>query len=177
MPSDDYYDVIYSEKPFITVENERINYFSAEFLNCSSVVDDTEATMIVKQQIEKWVRKTCKDNIDKAIDVRELVNDVFIHSGTFKINDLVSDICDFNEEKETFLEELNHKGLNVEENVSIDKRWVEKTMKSKQIKVDTGFTIKADHDFYNDSMRFETKYNGDGSVNFIIKNVRNFSEK
>lgn len=177
MPSDDYYDAIYLEKPFKTIENETVRYFRDEFLQCSQVIDDTGATQIVKAQVEKWVRKTLKDDIDKATEIRDEINDTFIHSGTLDVEALASSITDNNEEKEMFLEEMEKRGVDITEKIDIDKRWVEKKMKSKQIKTDTGFNIKGDYDFFNDSMRFEIKYNGDGSVNYIIKNVRNVSER
>lgn len=176
-PSDEYYDAIYLEKPFKTIENETVHYFKDEFIQCSQVIDDTGATQIIKNSVEKWVRKTLKDDIDKATDIRSSVNDIFIHSGTLDVDSVVSDITDCNEEKEMLLEELEKRGVDVTANIDIDKRWVEKKMKSKQIKTDTGFVIKGDYDFFNDSMRFEIKYNGDGSVNYIIKNVINVSEK
>lgn len=177
LPSEDYFDMIYLEKPFKTIENETIRYFRDEFLQVSQVIDDTGATQIIKNSVEKWVRKNLKDDIDKAIDIRDNVNDIFINAGTLDVESVASDITDSNEEKEMLLEELENKGIDVRSNIDIDKRWVEKKMKSKQIKTDTGFNIKGDYDFFNDSMRFEVKYNGDGSVNYIIKNVRNVSER
>lgn len=177
LPSEDFFDMIYLERPFKTVENETVRYFRDEFLQASQVIDDTGATQIVKNSVEKWVRKTLKGDIDKATEIRDSVNDIFIHSGTLDVESVASDITDNNEEKEMLLEELEKKGVDVTSSIDIDKRWVEKKMKSKQIKTDTGFNIKGDYDFFNDSMRFEIKYNGDGSVNYIIKNVRNVSER
>ncbi len=50
-------------------------------------------------------------------------------------------------------------------------------MKTRAIKTDTGFTIRADFDHYDDQLRFEVRKNGDGTVDYVIKNVRNITER
>lgn len=177
VPSDDEFDMLYKEKPFKTIENEYVHYFKDEFLQASEVTDDLKATTIIKNRIEKWIRKNLKDDIDRAEEVREYVNDTFLNSGTIDVCDFISNVTDTSEEKEILSEEFEKFGLDTSSNIDIDKHWVEKKLKAKNVKTDTGFSIKGDYDFFNDSQRFELKHNGDGSVNYIIKNIRNCSEK
>jgi len=170
------YDMIVINKLFKTSDNELIDFFLKEFLEAAEVVDDTSATHIIKDSIEKWVRRNLKDEIDKAIEIREEINEKFVENGTLNIVDTIEEVIDDYEKKENFKEELERKGISIDKVIDIDKKWVEKKLKNKTIKTDTGFSIKADSEFFKDKMRFEIKYNGDGSVNYIIKNVRNIRE-
>lgn len=59
----------------------------------------------------------------------------------------------------------------------VDKHWIESKMKVKELKTDTGLVIKGDYDLFKDSQRINMKKNGDGTIDYIIKNVRNIIEK
>ncbi|BEP28948.1 nucleoid-associated protein [Helicovermis profundi] len=171
------YDMIAVNKPYKNSENEIIDFFLSDFIEAGEVVDNTGATLLVKDSVEKWIRKNLKEDIDKALDIREDVNDVFLERGVLDVVELTNNIIDESDKREMFIEELEKKGIDISETIDIDKKWVEKKMKNKSIKTDTGFVLRAEQEFFKDKMRFEIKYNGDGSVNYIIKNVRNIQER
>lgn len=50
-------------------------------------------------------------------------------------------------------------------------------MKRTRLKIDKDIDLYINEETYNDSSRFEIKRNGDGTINMIIKQVRNYVEK
>ena len=59
----------------------------------------------------------------------------------------------------------------------IDREWAEKKLKRKKLKVDKSIELYIDCEAYNDKNKFQIKTNGDGTIDIIIKNVRNYIEK
>ena len=62
-------------------------------------------------------------------------------------------------------------------NFSIDKKWVEKKLKKRSIKTDTGFDVKGNLIDFEDPMKYSVRQNPDGSIDIVIKNVRFYEEK
>ena len=69
------------------------------------------------------------------------------------------------------------RGHGLDEEVSIDKTWVEKKLKRVRLKVDKDIDLYINEEAYNDNTRFEIQRNGDGSINMIIKHINNYMEK
>jgi sulfatase maturation enzyme AslB (radical SAM superfamily) len=64
-----------------------------------------------------------------------------------------------------------------EPDVSIDREWAEKKLKKKRLKVDKSIELYIDDEVYNDKDKFQIKRNGDGTIDIILKNVKNYIEK
>ena len=69
------------------------------------------------------------------------------------------------------------KGQGIEEEVSVDKAWVEKKLKRVRLKIDKDIDLYINEETYHDNSKFEIQRNGDGSINMIIKHVINYIEK
>ena len=69
------------------------------------------------------------------------------------------------------------KGQGIEEEVSVDKAWVEKKLKRVRLKIDKDIDLYINGETYHDNSKFEIQRNGDGSINMIIKHVINYIEK
>ena len=78
------------------------------------------------------------------------------------------------QEKEDFANYLNQQGL---EEVSVDKIWVEKKFKRIRLNVDKEIDLYINDEAYHDSSKFEIVRNGDGTINMVVKNIRNYIEK
>ena len=176
MPSIDSIELIMLERPNLDEDGERVEYFVEKFIQGTIVLDNYDITRIFKEQSERWVRKNLKSDINKATEIRSEIDDKYINSVDVDIEDVANQITDSLDEKEKFLMELEKKGIDVNDQFEIDKRFVQKKYKQKNIKTDTGFSIRGEFDFFSDSSRFEMKVNGDGTVNYIIKGVRNVRE-
>lgn len=160
------------------IEDGNENYFVENFLEAVTVSDDTEKTRRFKATVEKWTQKNLKDEIEAADTVRAIVNETLLSDDKIAIDELASQMFEnVPEIKESFKEAVADAGYREGSQFDIDKTWIEKKMKSKQIKTDTGVVIRGEFDFFNDSQKFIVKKNGDGTVDYVIKNVRNVIER
>ena len=175
-PDEDDYDLVVVDQPLKAEDGSLLEYFQKTFIQASFVVDHMDKTRIVKDQMEKWVRNNMKDDMRNAIDVRADLESVFVNSGEINLSQLTEDIIDDVSKREKFIENLERKGVDTDEAFLIDKKWVAKKFKTKALKTDTGFTIRGPFESFHDNAKIEVQYNGDGTVNYIIKGVRNISE-
>jgi hypothetical protein len=164
------------ERTSLDENGEKVEFFISDFLQATVVLDYSDVTKLFRNQTEKWMRKNMKENIGKAIDVRLELDDKYVNNAEIDIKDTVNNVIDSIEEREKFLMNLEKAGVDTDQPFEIDKKWVGKKLKMKNLKTDTGFTIKGDFDIFEDSSRFEVQYNGDGTVNYIIKQVRNIHQ-
>lgn len=149
-------------------------YFVEEFMKCYPVDDDTTRTIMIKSVVEAWARNHLKDDIEAALEIREVMNNMYQEAEELIPNEIIETLNDL-EKREDLINRLKSKGIDPDP-VKIDKLWVEKSLKAKRVKTDTGFTVRADYSEYKDDKKFEIIRNGDGTINFIIKSIRNLYE-
>jgi len=176
-PAEDEYDLVVVDSPLKAEDGSILEYFQKTFIQASFVVDHMDKTRIVRDQMEKWVRNNMKDDLRNAIGARQDIESVFINQGEMNTMSLTEEIIDDPAKREKFIENLERKGVDTDESFTIDKKWVAKKFKTKALKTDTGFTIRGPFENFNDNAKIEVEYNGDGTVNYIIKGVRNISER
>lgn len=176
-PGVDEYDVVVVDQILKGEDGSILEYFQKTFIQASFVVDHMDKTRIVRDQMEKWVRSNMKDDVRTAIDARSDIESVFINRGELHLGQLTEEIIDDPGKREKFIENMERKGVDTDESFTIDKKWVAKKFKNKVLKTDTGFTIRGPFENFHDNTKIEIEYNGDGTVNYIIKGVRNISER
>lgn len=177
LPNTDYYDIVAVERIVKGLDGEPIEFFIKEFLQANRVVDHIDKTKLFHKNMENWLRKNVRNEMDKAIGIREDLQDIYRNSVDVNVQEIANDIIDDTEKREKFIESMEVVGFDTEEPFELDKHFIEKKLKSKSVRTDTGFVIRGVTDLYLDPSKFEIKYNGDGTVNYIIKNVRNISER
>ena len=138
------------------------------FLGCSIVANKRDMTKTFLKAAETWTRSNITENADEAEKIREedSINIQEISNELFK-EDLTK--------KQDF--EIFMKGNGLEEEVAVDKAWVEKKLKRIRLKIDKDIDLYINEDAYHDNSKFEIQRNGDGSINMIIKHVINYIEK
>ncbi|MCT4632357.1 MAG: nucleoid-associated protein [Firmicutes bacterium] len=175
---DENYDALYVNKVKSSESEEAKDYFVNRYLNIYDVIDNRDRTKIFKNVVEKWARKNVKEDVHLSLDIREKINESLLEKEDLSIaefsNEVLKDDIDL---KQSLITSLEGNGLDVNNNFEVDKKWVEKKLKKKSIKTDTGFTISSELDIFKDSNLIEVVRNGDGTVNYVIKNVRNILEK
>ena len=163
------------------IEDGKENYFTENFLECVLITDDTYKTRRLKPTIEKWVQKNLSEQIELASEIRATVNELLLSEETIDPIDMILKTNATPLVVESFREAVSDAGYKsnmFNDNVfKVDKTFVEKSMKSKTLKTDTGVKIKGEYDFFKDTQRFLVKENSDGTVDYIIKGVRNVVEK
>ncbi|HEM7411036.1 TPA: nucleoid-associated protein [Clostridioides difficile] len=157
-------------------EKEETNSkFVTEFLNATKVKDDKYKTKVFKNTAENWITNALSNDIKQAEDIRSILNYTLKEKHEVNINDFVDNSIKDDELKDSFKEHMEEKGL--DEGFSIDKKWVEKKLKKRNIKTDTGIEIKGKIDDFEDFMKYGIRHNGNGTVDIIIKNVSFYNEK
>jgi len=176
---DDYdssYDMIMMEKS--TGIEEGLDYFLQSFLSSEPIFDSRDKTKHFKKNVELWARKNLKNDYDRADELRKEMNNRLLTHAVIDMDEVSQEVFgDDLEIKDKFDNSMIEAGINDGDKFEIDKHWVKKKMKTRALKTDTGFTIRADFDHYDDKLRFEVRRNGDGTVDYVIKNVRNITER
>ncbi|MCA0506707.1 nucleoid-associated protein [Clostridioides difficile] len=157
-------------------EKEETNSkFVTEFLNATKIKDDKYKTKMFKNTAENWITNALGNDIKQAEDVRSILNYTLKEKHEVDINDFVDNSIKDDELKDSFKEHMEEKGL--DEGFSIDKKWVEKKLKKRNIKTDNGFEIKGNLTDFEDPMKYTVRQNQNGSIDIIIKNVTFYEEK
>lgn len=167
------YDMLIMNKKGKDEEGNFVDFFMDYFLQADEVADSTSKTIAFKKITEKFIRGNTRDDIQAANELRDIVNTALLENAYIDVNDIVRQITNSNEEVGHLQEMLLKYGIPDNDKFEINKVWIEKKLNIKNIKTDTGISIKGCKEFFNDKMRFEMVYNGDGTVDYVIKNVRN----
>ena len=152
------------------------NYFMNSFLGCSIVTNKRDMTKTFLKATEAWTRSNITENAEKAELVRTTVKSKLKEEDSINIQDISNELFKEDPTKrqdfETFM-----KGNGLEEEVAVDKAWVEKKLKRIRLKIDKDIDLYINEEAYHDNSKFEIQRNGDGSINMIIKHVINYIEK
>lgn len=152
------------------------NYFINNYLGCTLVTNERDMTKNFLKATETWTRNHIIEDADKAEIIRTTVKKNLKEEETIDVEKLSDEL--FKEEpdkKIQFVEFVNSQGI--ENEVKVDKEWVEKKLKRVRLKVDKDIDLYINEDAYKDDERFEIERNGDGSINIVIKRVKNYIEK
>ncbi|PRR84648.1 nucleoid-associated protein [Clostridium vincentii] len=162
-------------------EDYGTNYFVNSFLGCSIITNERDMTKNFLKATENFARKNYSNDAVKAESLRTAVKSKLKDEDTVNIEQLSEELFKgelFQGEphaKEDFKTFVMDQGIN--ENVAIDKTWVEKKLKRVRLKIDKEIDLYIDEEAYHDESKFEIQRNGDGSINLIIKHVINYIEK
>lgn len=175
--NEEYDLVILDKQQSADQENEVANFFVKDFLNSNMLIDSKDKTKMFKSITEKWVRSQLRQDIEQATKVRDTLSDNLKKEEEINIRGFVEEAMADNQEiQNDYIDHLNNNGFQIT-SFEVNKPWVEKKMKKKSIKTDTGFEIKNDRDCFDDNLKFNVKRNGDGTVDIVIKGVTFFVEK
>ncbi|OPJ56492.1 nucleoid-associated protein [Alkalithermobacter paradoxus] len=172
--NDDYNLIILDKDLIKNLDLE--NYFVSSFLKCEIILDDKDKTRIFKNSAEKWVKTSLYDDIEAATIIRESLTQTLKDKEQINIKEFADKVIEEDNLRESFVEHISKEGIQ-EGNFNIDKKWVDKNLKNKVIKTDTGFEIKGSSEVFEDYFKYQTKKNDDGSIDIIIKNVKFYEEK
>jgi nucleoid-associated protein YejK len=152
------------------------NYFITNYLGCSVVNNERDMTRNFISAAENWTRDRLSEDADSAERLRSTIKKKLKEEENIDVKELSEEL--FKEEhqaKQDFMEFVSAQG--VEEQVPVDKAFVEKKLKRVRLKIDKDIDLYINEETYNDNQRVEIQRNGDGSINIVIKHVINYIEK
>lgn len=150
--------------------------FEKQFLKCKPVMNERDKTREFMYVTERFIKTNLRDNAAMAEKARKTIRENLKDNGIINLNELAEKIFLENEEnKNNFIESLKEAGI--KDKVDIDKQYIEKKLSNKKLKLDADIELSISGEAYNDLHRFEVQDNLDGSINLVIKNIKNYSEK
>ncbi|VHU71245.1 nucleoid-associated protein [Clostridioides difficile] len=147
--------------------------FVTEFLNATKVKDDKYKTKMFKAFVDAYIANLYSD-MKQGEDVRSILLYMLREKQNLDINEFTEKAIK-EDLKDSFKDHAEEKGL--DESFNIDKKWVEKNLKNRHIKTDTGFEIKGKMEDFEDFMKYGIRHNGNGTIDIVIKNVNFYNEK
>ncbi|MGL4451776.1 MAG: nucleoid-associated protein [Sarcina sp.] len=171
-------DLMVIDKQKRTKEGEDYGaaYFTDHYLGCTVTENERDMTKNFMKAAETWTRTNVTEDAGKAVEVRDVIKSKLKEEEIINVNEISREI--FKEEPEvqkSFNDYMQSQG--VEEDITIDKSFVEKKLKKVRLNVDKEIDIYLADEAYNDSDKFEIVRNGDGTINIMIKRVKNYIEK
>lgn len=147
--------------------------FIRDFLDVTKVVDDKYKTKMFIKRAENWITNAMGTDVKKAEDAKSLLVYTLKEKDALDVDVFASNVgldADLKESLKEYLEENN-----IGDTFEIDKPYVEKKLKKRNIKMDNGFKISGDLCDFDDPMKYSIRKNENGSTDVVIKNV-NFIE-
>ncbi|MGH4050754.1 MAG: nucleoid-associated protein [Clostridium sp.] len=152
------------------------DYFTNDFLGCQIIKNERDVTKSFVKAAEKFTQKNFPENAEKAEAIRSTIKRKLREEDNIDVKELSEQIFpQEHETKEKFTQFIAEQGI--EENISLDKEWIDKKLKRVRLKIDKDIDLYVNEETYNDNSRFEVQRNGDGTINMVIKHVSNYVEK
>lgn len=164
------------EYDFLTFDKQLDGYFCQAFLRVSPIRDRRENTRIIQKTSEDFARRAFKDNAQEAEGFRKKITETLMQEDKLNLNALSENLLPSEEKRTEYKAALLNEGIS-ETDVFIDKEWAEKKLKKKRLKVDKSIDLYIDDEVYNDKNKFQIKRNGDGTIDIILKNIKNYIER
>ena len=172
------YDLLVIDKQRKSKDDDEYgaNYFINSYLGCTIVPNNRDVTKSFVKATESWTRSNVKEDAEKAEMIRSTIKSKLKNEESIDIEQLSSEL--FENEPESKVEFSTFvKGHGIENEINVDKTWVEKKLKRVRLKIDKDIDLYINEEAYNDNTKFEIQRNGDGSINMVIKHVINYIEK
>lgn len=152
------------------------NYFMENYLGCTIIENERDKTKQFMKTAEKWTQNVLKENAEGQELVRRELKKRLREDESINLDVFTDEVFGSDEElKQNFKTYAIESG--VSENIELDKQWVEKKLKRVRLKIDKDIDLYISEEAYNDLNRFEIEKVGDGSINMIIKHIKNYTEK
>lgn len=132
-------------------------------------------TKVFRNSTDNWITNAYGNNVKEAENVRSMLNFTLKEDNDINIDKFIENSISDEDRKQSFKEMMEEKNISSE--FPIDKTWVEKKLKRRGIKTNTGFDIKGLLEDFEDPMKYSLKQNEDGTVDITIKNVEFYEEK
>ncbi|MCC5440842.1 nucleoid-associated protein, partial [Clostridium botulinum] len=144
------------------------NYFIKNYLGCDVIENERDMTRQLVENTDKFI----KDNIDDvktAVKTKDLLREKLKKEDTINIEDITDEIFKDETLKQEFIN-FNYEN-NIDKPLEVDKEFVTKIVNTLKFKLNKNITLSIPEDIYSDINSFEVRDNGDGTANFIIKDV------
>jgi hypothetical protein len=172
------YDLLVLDKQNASLKSEEYgaNYFVSNYLNCELIDNDRDQTKALMKATEVWTRTNLSSHADRAESLRSDFKKVVKEKEHVNVKELAEELFKDSEvAKDEFIKYISSQGI--QENVTVDKDYVEKKLKRIRLQIDRNIDLYIDEESYHDKSKFEVVRNGDGSINLVLKHILGYIEK
>lgn len=171
-------DLMVIDKQKRTKEGEDFGaeYFTDYFLGCTIVPNERDLTKSFIKAAEAFTRTNINNDAAKAVEIREVIKNKLKQEEIINVNEMAREIFEDEPETQTdFNDYMESKGI--EGDITVDKTFIEKKFRKLKFNADAEIDLNMYSEVYEDKDKFEIIKNSDGTVNVVIKNIKNFIEK
>ncbi|SFE89750.1 nucleoid-associated protein [Peptostreptococcus sp. D1] len=153
----------------VAEKQETDSSFTSEFLKAKKIFDERYQTKTFYETMNNLISNSYPSEIKRAEDIRSILNYCLKEENNINVEKFLDECIDDDYRKQLFKMSIKEKGI--EDEFIIDKSYVEKRLKQRKVKTNTGFSIKGFSEYFEDAMKFSIKQNADGTADLIIKNI------
>lgn len=166
--------VLDKKKKKVNDDEYGANYWLDNFLGCFQVVNERDETKNFINLSERWIRLNYSENAAEAEKVRSEIRKHLETKDTININEFAKKVI----KEDGFIDNFRMFMLaHVDEEIKVDKVYVEKKINKIKLKVDSDIEITISKGAYEDKSKFDIVEKDDGSIDLIIKNVIHYIER
>ena len=155
-------------------KNQTDSSFVKDFLKAEKIYDEKYLTKSFVNVTDNWITNAYSNDVKKAEDIRSFLKYSVKEDNSIDVDEFIEKTIE-EDKKEGYRELLEDR--NIQGQFQVDKSWVEKKLKRRSIRTNTGFDIKGLMDDFSDPMKYSISQNEDGTVNITIKNIQTYEEK
>lgn len=149
------------------------NYFIDKFLGCKLIKNKRDETRRFMIAVEEFIKRNI-ENVGDAIDIRNEIKNKLKFEDSIDLAELAQEIFEDEEKIDLFNEFMGNQSL---DRIDVDKNFVDKKLKKVRLNVDRELDMYLSAEYYNDFNKFKVVRNGDGTVDIVLKGIKNYIEK
>ncbi|MBS6503518.1 MAG: nucleoid-associated protein [Clostridium sp.] len=151
------------------------NYWIENFLDCKTIKSERDVTKIFIRSTKGWIESNTIENPARAEEIRSKIRTTLKEEEVINIDELADKLFDKESDKESFSNYIKRNDL--EDEITIDKKYIEDKLKKIRIKIDNDIELRIDSEAYQDLSKFEIQRKEDGRINMVLKNIEYYIEK
>lgn len=155
---------------FVTIDGAKSKYITEKILCLNGVLTTKRKIDLITKTAEKVIEKYDDQPMIKTAQLRKMVTEHLDESGSLNMDRIVNTCFDTEIAKETYLKELDEKGVNPE-SLQINEGQTKKLKRTQRIKTASGVEIILPFEYVSRSENLNIVNNPDGSVSIELKNL------
>lgn len=166
-------DICLLDKKY-TIDSEKSYILKEHLLKCKTSPSEKEKLKMFENVNDNIEKKYLLNDIEEKAKLKKIVKDTVFDNGYISIKNVIDNSFEDSPKlKEIYKTTLEKSGLKPTENIEIDKRTLRNKFQIQKISTENGISIDIPIEYYGDTEKIEFVPDENGSINIIIKNVKN----
>ncbi len=162
--------IVLVKDKLVTIDGAKSKYITEKVLCLNGVLTTKRKIDLITKTAEKVIEKYDDQPMIKTAQLRKMVTEHLDESGSLNMDRIVNTCFDTEIARETYLKELDEKGVNPE-SLQINEGQTKKLKRTQRIKTASGVEIILPFEYVSRSENLNIVNNPDGSVSIELKNL------